>query len=108
VENEREILEKIKTAVDDVIRDDLLEDLALHYISTERDASKAIALVDKIKNRRISYVVKMLSANHDDALSYKEKIEQYKKLLLEFPDHKGDLDYLINESEKMVRAGLVY
>jgi len=103
---EANLLSAVTAAQDSETRQLALENLAIFYIDQVKDTSKALALASQFTDKDKLYLIKRITVNHDDSLSYKQKIAGYIQLEKEFPEKKADLDYVIQKSQMMVDAGL--
>jgi YD repeat-containing protein len=105
-EKEAQFLKSIAEAQISGDKDYRLQQLALFYIGEMREPDKALALVGQVSDQNILGTIKLMAVNHDDRLTYAQKIEGYKKLVQEFPDRKEQLEWLITASEEMIAAGV--
>ena len=64
-----------------------------------------MALASKVASPQIAYTIKLMSINHDDALSYAQKAQGYQVLTNEFPGHKAELESCRKVSQEMADAG---
>jgi YD repeat-containing protein len=76
-------------------------DLGLFYMFKMGDYEKAIAFAQKTGNREVIYQIKSTAVNQDIELNRSQKIDDYKKLLAEFPEKKEELDVLIAGTERI-------
>ncbi|PTY00551.1 hypothetical protein DB346_15765 [Verrucomicrobia bacterium LW23] len=103
---ERELTQAVTAAKTDYGRQAAVKALCFFYIMKMRLPDKTLSLVSQIKNKSLLFDIKLFAVNHDHNLSYIAKVEGYKKLLGEFPEHKDKLQWLITQSQQMIEAGL--
>lgn len=102
---EQALMRAIGEATSDGLKQEKVQDLAFFYIAEMRNPEKALALAQQVTDRKILFSIKLLAVNHNDLYTYAAKIAGYKRLVVEFPEEKQHLEWLISSSEEMISAG---
>jgi len=102
-EKEAELMQAIKDAQPESYElYDKIQDLGFFYIHEMKDPTKAKELVDQIKHPKKRYGLAAQALHYDHSLSIEEKIEGYKKLMEQFPEHRDQLQWVIDKTNEAI------
>lgn len=103
---EKDLIKSIASASTNALKQDRLQELAFFYLFDMHQTRKALELASRFTDKQMLFHLKLASIADEPTLNYDQKIMGYRKLITEFPEQGKMLQWMIDQSQEMIAAGL--